>query len=169
MNEINRVTQVQFTAMPKSPQRFTSWPEACYVCKLETFSETESVRKAINEASYREPNWDGFDALPISNEIRGNAVAALNTLARNTHAPAVVPNPNGTFSFEWETDYGFAHLEIGKTRYSFYVKPNIGRPIFSDGHAAKVAGFLGALVDGVLYPKPSEPAFVKPEILAANV
>ena len=166
---MNRISRLQFTAMPSISEPLFSWPEPCYVCRLQSFSETESVRKAIDEAAYQEPNWDGYGALPISGETKGNAVAVLNVFARNTRPPAVAPNANGTLSFEWETDHGTAYLEIGKTRYSFYIKPRAGRPIFSDGEAEKVAGFLGALVEGVLYPKPSEPAFVKPELSAANV
>jgi hypothetical protein len=81
----------------------------------------------------------------------------------------VVPNPNGTWSFEWETDRGIGQLEIGKNRYSFYVKPNTGRAILSDGDADKVMSFLGAFVQGILFPKPSEPAFVNVRFLAADV
>jgi hypothetical protein len=66
-------------------------------------------------------NWDGYGALHISAETIHNARRALNVLA-HAPLPEITPNPNGTISFEWETESSEAHLEIGKTRYSFYAK-----------------------------------------------
>jgi hypothetical protein len=136
---------------------------------LRSFAETESVRLSIDELAYTKPNWDGYDALPVSGDAKRNALAALGALARTAPLPTVVPNPNGTLSFEWESEYGIGHLEIGKTRYSFYVKPTSGRALLSDGDADKISGFLGMFVDGVLYPKPSEPAFENLKFLTADV
>jgi hypothetical protein len=145
---------------------------------VQSFSEIEAVRKAIEDLAYVEPNWDGYDALAISAETKRNALNAQRTLETVAPPPSVIPNSNGTLSFEWETERGIGHLEIGRTRYSFYVRPTIARvnaantyanPILSDGDVDKIAGFLGTIVDGILYPKPSEPVYLNPKFLATNV
>lgn len=158
---------VQFTAYPQLP-RTAIWPSSCVVARIQSFAETESLKQSIDAVSFETPNWDGYDALAVSGETKRNAMAAINALAA-TVPPTVASNPNGTLSFEWETEHGIGQLEIGKTRYSFYVKPSEGRAILVDGEASKISSFLGAFVDEVLYPKPSEPAFQKLKFSAANV
>lgn len=167
---MGRISQLdlQFTAMPQTSGR-VSWLNPCRLSRLQSFAETESVRECVDHLAYTEPNWDGYGALPISGEAKRNAIAALNAFVGAAPPPTVVPNPNGTLSFEWESEHGIGNLEIGKTRYSFYVKPTTGRAILSDGEADKIGGFLATFVDGVLYPKPSEPAFLNLKFLAANV
>lgn len=137
--------------------------------RYQTFAETESIRKSVEEQAYSEPNWDGYNALAISSEAKRNALTALRTLELSAPAPSVIANPNGTLSFEWETDHGIGHLEIGRTRYSFYVRPNFGRAILADGDANEIGGFLGTFVEGILYPKPPEPVSRNPKFLASNV
>lgn len=167
MSRVSRLN-LQFTAIRQDPQK-VSWLNPCTIARLQTFAEAESARKSVDQPAYSEPNWDGYGALPISGEAKRNAIAALQLFANTTPSPTVIPNPNGTWSFEWETDQGIGHLEIGKTRYSFYVRPNTGRAILSDGDADKVMPFLGAVVQGILFPKPSEPAFANVKFLAADV
>lgn len=154
--------------MPQVPER-----DLCLntvsLSRGQSFAEMETVRRSVDELAFPEPNWDGYGALAISGEAKRNALTALDLLATTTPPPTVVPNPNGTLSFEWETEYGVGNLEIGKTRYSFYVKPNVGRALLSDGEAELIGGFLGGFVEGILYPKPSEPAFVDLRFLADNV
>ena len=38
----------------------------------------------------------------------------------------ITPNSNGTVSFEWQSPFGHANLEIKLTRYSFFVKFALG-------------------------------------------
>jgi hypothetical protein len=163
------ISNLRFTLPPQSSEMTPSWPHACQIARSQTFSEIESLRKAVDDVTYAEANWDGYGALPISGETKRNAIAALNVLAGTIPAPTVVPNPNGTLSFEWETESGVGNLEIGKTRYSFYVKTKAGRAILSDGEANKVMGFLTDVVEGVLSPKAAEPAFLNVKFFAADV
>ncbi len=111
-------------------------------------------REMLNHISLTQPNWDGDGALAISAETKSNALAALSILETVATAPEITPNPNGTFSFEWETDAGVGYLEIGRTRYSFYVKPTAGPAILHDGNTENVSSTLGMLVDDLLYEKP---------------
>ena len=135
-----------------------------YVCYLPNYirhsvGEYEAARASIEQVSFVEPNWDGYGAAAISNEAENNAKVALDLLEFATHAPAVTPNSNGTLSFEWETDRGIGQLEIGRTLYSFYVRPNGGGAILFNGDARDVNRVLGGLVEEVLFPKESQSAF----------
>ena len=96
-------------------------------------------------------NWDGYGADRIDAQSVKNARAALKVL-RAAPAPELTPNPNGTISMEWETPSGLAHLEVGKTRYSFYVKPSGGDASVIDGDARNVPNGLGTVISAVLYP-----------------
>jgi hypothetical protein len=118
------------------------------------FAEFEAARFAIRQA-FAQQNWDGYGALPIGDETKKNALGALNHLETLTCAPEITSNPNGTLSFEWESNRGFGQLEIGRTRYSFYVQPQSGSPLLNSGDASEVSSAVGLLVDALLYPKPS--------------
>jgi hypothetical protein len=120
------------------------------------FAEFEAARQAIRQA-FAEPNWDGYGALPIRQETKENALAVLNQIEVLTCAPEITPNPNGTLSFEWETNQGFGQLEIGRTRYSFCVQPHDGSPTLDSGDATEMDPSVGLLVDALLFPKPSQP------------
>ncbi|MCL4524687.1 MAG: hypothetical protein M1453_00525 [Acidobacteria bacterium] len=120
------------------------------------FAEFEAARNAIKGA-FAQPNWDGYGALPIGDETRKNALGALGALENLTCAPEITQNPNGTVSFEWETNRGYGQLEIGRTRYSFYVGPHKGSLFLDNGDAGDVNHAVGLLVDALLYPKPSHP------------
>lgn len=132
------------------------------------FAEVESLRRLVDEFAYSQEDWDGYGALPISPDTKANAQTALNAFRKMTQPPTVMSNANGTMSFEWETENGIGHIEIGKNRYSFYIKPASGQPILFDGEANNVAYVLASLLDSVLYPKPAEPAFLNVE-LTTNV
>jgi hypothetical protein len=125
-----------------------------------SFAEFEAARTAVEQFAFAEANWDGYGALAISPDTKKNALAALSRLEATAPAPSVVPNSNGTISFEWETGQGIGNLEIGRTRFSFYVHSNAGGPILLDGSAGRVYG-LGPIVSGRLYPTTSEPAYGK--------
>lgn len=120
------------------------------------FAEFEAASSAIKNA-FAEANWDGYGAVPIGDETKKNALGALKYLETLTRAPEITPNPNGTLSFEWETSRGFGQLEIGRTRYSFYVQPHRGSAFLGRGDASDVRQEVGLLVDALLFPKPSQP------------
>jgi hypothetical protein len=120
------------------------------------FAEFEAARSAIKQA-FAQGNWDGYGALAIGDETKKNALGALKHLETLTCAPEITSNPNGTLSFEWESNRGFGQLEIGRTRYSFYVQPHNGPSLLGSGDASEVNSTVGLLVDALLYPKPSHP------------
>lgn len=119
-------------------------------------AEYEAARRAIRHA-FAEPDWDGYGALPVRDETKGNALAVLNQLEVSTCAPEITPNPNGTLSFEWETSQGFGQLEIGRTRFSFCLQPRHGSPILDTGDTNEIDPSIGSLLDALLYPRPTNP------------
>jgi hypothetical protein len=146
------------------------WTVPSSGCIGSNLADFAAAREMLNQASLTQPNWDGDGALPISTEASGNALIALRVLETVVPAPEISPNPNGTVSFEWETDAGVGHLEIGRTRYSFYVKPAAGPAILHDGTTENISSTLGMLVDDLLYEKPQTAQLVTDlTYCAANV
>jgi hypothetical protein len=113
-----------------------------------------AAREAIEQTSFNEPNWDGDGALAISNEVKANAVATLAMVEMTAvPAPEITPNPNGTLSFEWETETGIGQLEIGKSRFGFYVQAQSGPAIICRGNTEHLNGLFGLLVNDLIYRK----------------
>jgi hypothetical protein len=109
----------------------------------------------IEELSEMQADWDGYGALPINAATKYNSITSLRGILIYVPAPEITPNPNGTLSFEWETKRGSAHLEIGQTRLSFYIKPKIGEPAFLDASADDIllnSINVGILVSANLFP-----------------
>lgn len=121
--------------------------------------EVESARREIAALTHLEENWDGYGALRIQEQTARNARAAADLILCWAPAPEIAPNPNGTISMEWKTDFGSGHLEIGQTRYSFYVDRHDGGSLFDDGSADRVTPYLGFLVSSTLFqPQPGTAA-----------
>ncbi len=114
--------------------------------------EQRHLLHTLNELALLEENWDGYGALPIDGETISNCKAAVVHSLRNAPAPDVAPNSNGTVSFEWSSANGYAHLEIGKTRFSFFVEPVVGDTILLEGEASKVPIEVGRLIAAIVHP-----------------
>jgi hypothetical protein len=100
-------------------------------------------------------NWDGYGANKIAQETAHNTKVALSRLYKFAPIPEMTPNPNGTISLEWESNQGFAHLEIGLKSFSFYIKPRYGQPLLADGNADSIDADLGRWIAVMLYPTQS--------------
>ena len=114
--------------------------------------EEMHCESVIRELSELPDGWDGYGALSIGESTAAHAVIAIRQLCNVTRAPEIVPNSNGTLSLLWDTPEGRAHLEIGETRFSFYVRPAQGMSIFLDGAAGNIPPFAGKLISAHLYP-----------------
>jgi len=110
------------------------------------------AEERIDRISIMPENWDGYGAISISQETARNAKHALKEVQRFAPLPDITPNPNGTISFEWESSEGFGHLEIGQTRYSFYIKQRTLPPISSNGQSNQIDDSIGKLVSNMLFP-----------------
>jgi hypothetical protein len=135
-------------------QRLQSFPPGLLDGTYSGVMIMNAAKKQINDLYDMPENWDGYGGKRICYETRQNAIRAVDILLRNLPIPDIVPNPNGTISFEWESAQGIGHLEIGKTRFSFYVKPRSGKPILANGFADRISGDIGSLVENILSPVP---------------
>ncbi|MFZ4699152.1 MAG: hypothetical protein ACOYMG_03795 [Candidatus Methylumidiphilus sp.] len=115
-------------------------------------SERESALHTIQDFAKFESDWDGYGALPIHEAIVKIACQFINSLPDHLPCPDLTPNTNGTISMEWETRAGIAHLEVGKTRYSLYIKRLIGNAVLRDGKSATLAADVANLIGAILYP-----------------
>lgn len=97
-------------------------------------------------------DWDGYGAAPIHPDTARNAHRALTSLLLSLPLPEITPNANGTVSFEWQSSFGHANLEIGLTRYSFFVQLAGGPTVPLDGAAASVPDVLGSIIAALLFP-----------------
>ena len=113
--------------------------------------KTASIR-ALDTIASLPDNWDGYGASHIEKLTAENAHEALHNLTQILPAPDITPNPNGTISFEWETQSGLAYLEIGMTRYSLFIKPMSGKIIPVDGAASRITRDLASLISSSLFP-----------------
>jgi hypothetical protein len=152
----------QSEAFPRVQAPF-AWVRPVSYCFPQRFAEFAAARDAVERMAFAEANWDGYGASPISFQTKVNAKVVLAQLEQCVPAPQVSANSNGTFSFEWETDQGAAHLEIGRTKYSFYVKPLAGAPYFAQGHVNQMDGTIGLRVDEGISPK-AVPSFSNIEL-----
>ena len=76
-------------------------------------------------------DWDGYGGAAIdAAAIDAGKVFLVQLIAL---PQSLLPNSNGTLSFEWESPYGRAHLEIGAEAFSFYAAPRFGQPTFLSG------------------------------------
>ncbi len=106
----------------------------------------------LSELENLPENWDGYGALQIHPDTITNSKDVLPKLLRFAPGPDIFPNPNGTISFEWASEHGSAHLEIGKTRFSFLVKPAGGAALPLEGAAKEVPTELGQLIQAIVFP-----------------
>jgi hypothetical protein len=115
--------------------------------------ELEEAKRQITELTTLKDNWDGYGAVHIQENTKNNALAAADQILRFSPFPTdIAPNSNGTISLDWETKFGAAHLEVGLSRYSFYMDTNVGASLFCDGSAENVVPQLGILISSSLFP-----------------
>jgi len=71
--------------------------------KSVTWDYLSSVRAALKETYQEcsEEGWDGYGALPITQETYDEAVRFLSALPSWLPAPEIVPEPDGDIGFEW--------------------------------------------------------------------
>jgi hypothetical protein len=119
------------------------------ISKAEEFTAT----KLLMHLGSMQTNWDGYGARKLQEDTISNSLTILKQLIRYLPAPDIAPNPNGTVSFEWMTTKGVAHLEIGKSRFSFFLKPHAGNSVLLDGPINTFPVELGPLVSAIIFPQ----------------
>lgn len=119
--------------------------------------EIKTAMLALEELASLPTDWDGHGAIPIAAATVSNVRIILSSILKVITAPDVTPNSNGTVSLEWESKIGFAHLEIGLTKFALFIKPISGASTFLDGVTsvlqAEHISEIGALVADMLFSR----------------
>lgn len=105
----------------------------------------------LKEISRLAENWDGYGGSSVPSAIVGTAALLLNAL--RTPPQNVYPDPVGTVVLEWESFAGRAYIELGLTRYNFYVSASGAQPrakVGSIDEAAQLAGFVADAISDAL-------------------
>ena len=110
--------------------RIGEWP----VVSRTAIWEHAAQEDHLAEIALLADDWDGCGALAVSNEAIAHARTFLDSLSVTDSSPnTIVPTAAGTLLFEWETSFGSAHLEIGKSTFGFYTSPVVGESIMIGG------------------------------------
>ncbi|MFW6180389.1 MAG: hypothetical protein ACOC8N_01475 [Spirochaetota bacterium] len=95
-------------------------------------------------------NWDGYDALPISNDVITEAAQFISIIPEGVHKPDVSPSPDGSIIFEWrDMDrkiFTISLFGIGEILYTFLSSSfrDSGTISFKPSLPEKIAAFLTA-------------------------
>lgn len=119
-----------------------NFPTAAVIFALPARTE---ARELLDQFKTLEENWDGYGALKISEEAYNTASMFIKNLPPTITSPEISPNPNGTITLEWETNTSSAQLEVGRTTYSFFLRPTQGKKTYMQGAASEVPPVIGLL------------------------
>lgn len=107
------------------------------------------METVLDELSKLQVSWDGYGASAIHPQTKRNAEVALKVLSAAGVTPDLVPNTNGTISFELQTARCQFTIEIGKTRYVGVVM-QWGEPrVTFSGECQDVHAVVAAMGDAV--------------------
>lgn len=118
-------------------------------------ADKESALKTLAEYGRLQSNWDGYGAGVFDPETLLNCTAALNQIVRHTVCPDIAPNPNGTVSFDWNSENGSAHLEIGNERFNFLVSSKDCPSFLESGHASEMPDRIPIFVAAFVFSRPA--------------
>lgn len=113
-SEVSQGLQRSFDDMVVNLRKAVTWnylgntPDA-FSALLETYQECY------------EENWDGYDAMPISQAALSEAERFLGALPSWIPAPEIVPEPDGDIGFEWNRgkDWVFVASVNGTNRITY--------------------------------------------------
>jgi hypothetical protein len=137
------------------PMRPSVWLARDVALTLDPASDRRMARNRLRELGTLGTNWDQQGADPIGVACLAQAECLLATLAPSTPSPEITPNPNGTLTFDWETEQQAVSLEIGATRYSAFWERSQGTRM-ADGDLGDGLPDLVARALEALYPECSQ-------------
>jgi hypothetical protein len=86
------------------------------------------LRFIQEEIAVLKENWDGYGGAPIEKNVLNNSIFLINNLPNNLinylQKENILPNANGTISFEWIKNTHELFLEIGNNYSTYYIKNN---------------------------------------------
>jgi hypothetical protein len=115
-------------------------------------AEFDFAHSIVDDIEGLQTDWDGYGALQVSHQTATNTRRALDVILNTVPLPEITPNPNGTISLEWESSEGIAHLEIGKTQFSAFIRPSSGPSTYLDGSTDAMDYVIGPYISAILFP-----------------
>jgi hypothetical protein len=116
--------------------------------------ERERAKASLRDIRSLEPNWDGYNAEPVS-KAGANAQRLFEILENQNPGlinPDIAPTSTGTVAMEWESVEGEAYIEIGNTKYSCFIRRRSGKSQFYEGDAETIESTLLNIVQQSLFP-----------------
>ncbi len=113
-------------------------------------SKFEQLKNKVIELSELDDNWDGYGALKPFSEVIENVETITHILNNDfiDRVDDIYPNPHGTITIEWINErHEKLSLEIGKTKYSYFVLYNDKDPKKVDKRDIQKAGFKEVISD----------------------
>jgi hypothetical protein len=103
---------------PSSRKQILDWQRSSWD------DELHAIKDLTND-------WDGYGASLVDR----NAIALASSLLQRlqTIPTHILPTPTGTLLLEWESIFGRASLELGKSRFGFYAAPTYATALYRDG------------------------------------
>lgn len=164
---------LMYSAMPVVPQAVSPVLQSARspVPAVESWQSSEPAQLVMQrEADAQlaaicslEENWDGYAGASVHADTASNAKLALRTFLSRDLFPDLVPNSNGTISFEWTSARGEAVIEVGKTRFVGVIRPKgaadypiAGETGTADKFKADVMA-IAAVVAAALFPRETPP------------
>lgn len=117
--------------------------------------EKAEALTTLKEIAGLAPDWDGYGAPAMSRAVMSNSLTALHLFISADLVPEVTPNPNGTVSLEWSVEGATAHLQIGDTDFSMYIRPREGVTSYFNGKTinfSAVSRKILAVMDETIRP-----------------
>jgi hypothetical protein len=95
---------------------------------LDSAKKQALLRFIQEELAILDENWDGYGASAIEENVHINSIFLINNLPNNLinslQKEDILPNANGTISFEWAKNTNELFLEIGNNYSTYYTKHN---------------------------------------------
>jgi len=108
----------------------------------EDFNKFEITKNEILKFGDLSYNWDGYDAIPPSEQLIETTIKVIASLGGNIieKIDEIFPTPNGTITIQWKNELKeLLSLEIGNNSYSYFIKYNNQNPKFVDGESLFLA------------------------------
>jgi len=96
-------------------------------------TRVENSLEALAEFTTLKDGWNGAGSLAPSWQALSASIALLSRMQGTVGQVELTPNESGTISFEWETQRGYAHIEVGRIKYALTIEPDIGGAVFENG------------------------------------
>ncbi len=92
-----------------------------YLVNFKTVYTLQQLLLELEKFKNLENNWDGYDAVPISEQCFNNCISILTGFESKLIGKItdIYPNPNATISIEFQTR---SSMEIGDTEFNFFVR-----------------------------------------------